>query len=209
MKSQEPNYDRDTRETFVAEGIYSVDPTDPGGETFRGISRKYHPEFPGWPDIDRIKSTTPAGAENVAAALRHHRELEHMALDFYEAHFWNPLRLDEVIDGRIAAELFDQAVNLGRSTAVRHLQVCLNALNRNGELYVDLVEDGEIGEKTLGALRAYLEREAFYEEAVHVLLVMLNTCQGWHYLEAMRKSPTKEKYARGFFKRVCITKERD
>lgn len=204
-----PNLERDTRSTLAAEGIYDHDPDDPGAETFRGISRRYHPEFPGWPEIDRVKASTPPGVPNIAAALRHHRELEGMALDFYRAQYWNPLRLNEVVDGRIAEELFDQAVNLGKERAGAHLQLCLNALNRNGELYPDLVADGNVGNLTIAALQKYFAGEQFYEKAVYLLRVQLNVCQGWYYFESMRKSPIKEKYARGWFERVNLTVARE
>ncbi|GAJ23902.1 unnamed protein product, partial [marine sediment metagenome] len=36
------------------------------------------------------------------------------------------------------------------------------------------------------------------------LLKVMNILQGMHYIEYMRKSPTQEKYARGWLKRVKI-----
>ena len=32
-------------QTLQHEGGYNKDPHDPGGETYQGISRKYHPEW--------------------------------------------------------------------------------------------------------------------------------------------------------------------
>lgn len=202
-----PNFDHDSRPTVIAEGIYDLDRDDPGLETFRGISRVYHPEWAGWPIIDAIKKTITPTVENMRGALQHHQELEALAKDFYRTTYWNPIRLNEVVDGRIAAELFDQAVNLGRSRAIVHLQEALNALNRDGKTYDDVLVDGEIGEKTLYTLREYVRTEKYYEEAVHMLVTVLNIKQGAHYLESMRKSPTKEKYARGWFGRCRVTKE--
>lgn len=203
-----PNFERDSRPTLAIEGIWDNDPDDAGAETFRGIARAFHPTWPGWKIIDEVKARLSAtDKETVTAALRHHRELEQLALDFYRERFWNPLRLDEVVDGRISEELFDQHVNLPPAMPGLHLQQSLNALNRNGEIFADLVEDGQIGPATLAALKKYFAAEKYYEEAVHLLVMMLNVKQGAYYFESMRKSPTKEKYARGWFKRVRIAKE--
>lgn len=38
-----------------AEGRYVNNPSDPGGETYCGISRVYHPAWPGWATIDAAK----------------------------------------------------------------------------------------------------------------------------------------------------------
>jgi lysozyme family protein len=199
-----PSFERDTRPTFVAEGIYDHDPDDPGGETFRGIARVYHPLWAGWVVIDEIKQTVTPTVETLRKTLQNNVELERLALNFYRAEFWYPLRLDDVVDGRIAAALFDQGVNLSRERAGAHLQIALNALNRNATLYPDLVEDGQIGPNTLGSLKTYVTGEPLYEEAIGILLTMLGVLQGAHYFESMRQSPTKEKYARGFFKRVRL-----
>jgi lysozyme family protein len=202
-----PNFERDARQTFKAEGIYDNDPDDAGGETFRGISRVYFPDWSGWALIDEIKKTVTPTVEAMRGALQHHQELEAHAKQFYKSRFWNPLRLDEVVDGRIAEELFDQAVNLGEHRAIVHLQESLNALNRDGLSYNDVLVDGDIGDKTLGALREYFRTEKYPEEAAHMLTMLLNVKQGAYYFECMRKSEIKEKYARGWFKRVRITKE--
>ena len=42
-------------ETLRHEGGYVNDPKDPGGETYKGISRKNHPDWEGWNIIDEKK----------------------------------------------------------------------------------------------------------------------------------------------------------
>ena len=121
--------------------------------------------------------------------------------EFYEANFWDRLRLDDFEDQDVANEMFDTAVNMGVGRAGKFLQECLNYLNRNGSLFDDLVEDGKIGPASLAALN-----EIESNGDAGILLTMLNVCQGRHYMEYMRKSPTQEKYARGWFKRVQLTK---
>ena len=89
---------------------------------------------------------------------------------------------------------------MGVKRAAQFLQQALSYLNRNGELYPDLVDDGIIGNKTLAALNK-LDRDDR-----DTLLTIINVLQGQHYLDYMKKSPIQEKYARGWFKRVTLTK---
>jgi lysozyme family protein len=42
-------------ETELREGGYVNDPVDRGGETHRGVARKFHPDWSGWKIIDQIK----------------------------------------------------------------------------------------------------------------------------------------------------------
>jgi lysozyme family protein len=204
-----PDFYRDSEYTFVAEGVYDNDPNDPGGETIYGISRFYHPGLEIWRYIDALKSqsgvTSPSAFARIIKSERHVRNL---ALQFYRDVYWQPLRLDEVMDGAIAQELFEQSVNLGRQRAGEHLQAALNALNREQRLYANLVVDGNIGKNTLRALRKYLDVDGGRygeRDAVNLLCKILNVKQGAYYLERMDKSEFKEAYARGWFGRVEIS----
>jgi lysozyme family protein len=42
------NFDAAVELVLVAEGVFSNTPSDPGGETWYGIARRYHPNIP-WP----------------------------------------------------------------------------------------------------------------------------------------------------------------
>ena len=176
--------------TMGHEGGYSNDPHDAGGETYRGIARKYHPKWAGWNIIDDTKPNIDD------------RALDRYVMDFYEEHYWDRLRLDEFEDQDVANEMFDTAVNMGVRRAGRFLQECLNYLNRNESLFRDLVEDGIIGSATLDALN-----EIGSHRDQRILLIMLNVCQGRHYMAYMKKSPTQERFARGWFSRVMIDKD--
>ena len=180
--------------TMRNEGGYINDSTDAGGETYKGISRVYHPSWYGWSMIDNEKYRS-----DFPDCLHYDNELQEAVEDFYKEKYWNINRLNDFPQS-IANELFDTGVNMGAGKAAKFLQECLNYLNRNGLLFKDLVVDGVIGEKTLKALSKVMSDE-------NILLVMLNVCQGRHYMEYMAKSPTQEKYARGWFSRVKITKK--
>ncbi|HJW81700.1 MAG TPA: glycosyl hydrolase 108 family protein [Acidiferrobacterales bacterium] len=41
--------------TLAHEGGYVKDPDDRGGETYKGIARRYNPGWPGWARINKAK----------------------------------------------------------------------------------------------------------------------------------------------------------
>jgi len=183
------NFNIAFEKTMKHEGLYSFNIYDSGGETYRGISRKYHPEWRGWTIIDRTKPHI------------NHKELDYLVKSFYREHYWNPNLLD-IFPQDIANEMFDTGVNLGRRAATRFLQQALNFLNKNEQLFPDLVEDGIVGPKTLKALEIIHNRKE-----TKLLLKIMNVLQGNYYLSYMKKSPIQEIFARGWFTRVEISKE--
>ena len=183
--------------TLAHEGGYLHDPDDAGGETFRGVSRRYNPNWIGWRQIDRHKKR-PKG---FPASLDEDNDLRVAVVGFYREHYWDQFLGDHIPDQGVANELFDTGVNMGVTRAVEFLQKALNVLNRNGSLYPDLVDDGIFGPKTLRALESYLDHDP-----PGVLLKAMNILQGMHYLDYMNQSPIQEKYARGWLKRVEIKK---
>ncbi|MFZ5762819.1 MAG: glycoside hydrolase family 108 protein [Thermodesulfobacteriota bacterium] len=175
------------------EGGYVNDPDDAGGETYRGISRVNWPNWPGWGYIDQIREHGMGKKEIEASG-----DLSLLAARFYREQFWDRVAGDR-LPPEVAAEVFDSAVNAGTHRAVLWLQQALNLLNRNGKDYPDVAEDGRMGQGTINALAAYLKRDT-----TTPLLKVLNVLQGAHYIEYMRKSPTQEKYARGWLTRVAL-----
>lgn len=94
-------------------------PDDPGGLTNFGISKR------AYPGID-IAALTP----DSAAAI-------------YYSDYWMPLRCDEINAQQVASGLFDAAVNMGKTTAVKLLQRIIST-----------EPDGVMGDKTLAAVNA-------------------------------------------------------
>jgi len=109
------------------EGGYINHPSDYGGETKYGISKK------SYPNID-IKNLTIDEAELI-----------------YKKEYWDSIKLDSIINQEIAEELFDTAVNMGCRRAISFLQRSLNALGITPELIVDSI----IGNKTINATNSY------------------------------------------------------
>jgi lysozyme family protein len=106
------------------EGGYVNDPRDPGGETKYGISKKAHPN-------EDIANLTVERAREI-----------------YRADYWNPTaaRIYDV-SNRLAATLFDSAVNQGNGAAVQMLQGILHAK-----------QDGIIGPLTVAALQDAIDQ---------------------------------------------------
>jgi len=182
--------------TMGHEGGYVHDPDDVGGETYKGVARAYHPTWKGWSIIDSSKADA-----DFPKCLDDNDDLQNLVHQFYKNLYWDVNRLDDVKDQAVAEEMFDTGVNMGVGRAAKFLQRSLNYLNRNGSLFSDLVDDGKVGSKTLSALNVVLD-----DGDAEVLLKMMNVMQGQHYMDYMTKSPSQEKYARGWFKRVKFCK---
>jgi len=184
------------RETMTREKGYSFDPDDYGGETYMGISRVYWPKWPGWKVID--------DAAGKGVQLSREKELSQMVKDFYRENFWNQFRGDDLakISLPVAKEVFDTAVNQSVYTASKYLQESINLLNINEAIFPDIIEDGIIGKNTLRTVTLYFDRQPLsFSDKEKMLLNLMNTFQGMHYIKQMRKHPGQEKY-RGWFLRL-------
>jgi lysozyme family protein len=173
------------------EGGYVNHAADKGGPTCFGITEAV------------------ARAHGYAGPMRQLPRDEAAAI--YKRLYWLRPRLDEVAkrSGRLAAELFDTGVNMGPAVAITFLQRALTALNRNASDYPDLVPDGRVGPRTLGALDRFLELRG-RSPAVGVaggdqqglgeavLLRALEALQGERYLRLAERRPANEAFLYGW-----------
>lgn len=180
--------------TMGHEGVYSNDPNDFGGETYKGISRNYHPLWEGWVFIDS-KKIYPDFI-NILKSI----DIEPYVKIFYQEEFWDKLGLDNIIYQEVADELFDTGVNMGWEKAAKFFQKSINLLNRNETLYSDIPVDGMLGRMSLNAFNSLPKKD------ISILLKMLNVMQGSHYISQMKKNQEQEDYARGWFNRVEFKK---
>jgi len=181
--------------TMSHEGGYSCDVDDVGGETYKGISRVYNKGWFGWRILDGLKREI-----DFPKCLEADEGLQIHVKGLYKQKYFDPYRGDDM-PKMLALEMFDTSVNMGVGRAVKFLQIALNVLNRNEKLYPDQVEDGDYGPTTHRCLTSYLQSDTDV-----VLCKIINVLQGSHYIDYMKKSPKQEKYARGWLKRVEITK---
>ena len=183
------------------EGGWCDVPGDAGGETCAGIARNFFPDWRGWPIIDAAKRHR-SFREGAAAFSRHLTTLPGLAdmvKEFYRVEWWERMRLGQ-FPQIVADELFEQAVNLGRSGAGRLLQRLCNAFNydRGRPLFEDLIEDGAAGPKTLRALAALLDGHVSAPELVHAL----NGLQTAHYVHLAARNPARRKFMAGWLTRT-------
>lgn len=182
------------KRTVGFEGIYSNDPDDHGGETYKGVSRHYWPEWPGWPIVDAHKD-----ADNFPSCLAADPVLiQHVQL-FYRDKFWLPMACDRIPHQPLANELFDTGVNIGLYPTIRFLQIGLNRINKLGTLWPDIKEDGIAGPVTIAALDAAMEHLAVSHGEYCacpgcILTKAVNCQQGVYYL-----LQSKEKFIPGLF----------
>jgi len=175
--------------TMGHEGGYSNDPADRGGETYKGVARKFWSGWNGWEIIDPMKAKS-----DFPKCLDANAELMSRTMQFYKVNFWDKLKCDVVIDQDVANELFDTSVNMGVSTAGKFLQEALNLLNRNQQSYPDVVIDGAIGDLTLLTLNKHKNPKAVHRT--------LNGLQFVRYRDICKNDPTQEKFFYGWLNRT-------
>ena len=117
-----------------------------------------------------------------------------IAFDIYSDLYWDSVKAD-AMPIALAAEMVDNAINMGSGRAAEFLQKALNALNDKQRLYADIAVDKSIGNQTLRAMNAYLKvRE------VDVLLKAINCLQGAFYIELSQKRQKDETFVYGWLK---------
>lgn len=104
--------------------------------------------------------------------------------------WWMEMRLGELDDRDIAAELLDTGVNMGQGAAALIAQKACNYLGET------LAEDGVMGLATLEALNRWSAKDK------RALFVCLNGFQFMRYVAICAKKPGKRKFARGWTKRI-------
>ena len=185
--------------TLIHEGIYSNHPNDSGGETFRGITKRHHPDWEGWLIVDEIRLKN---VENFEEILKKNYHLLLLAEKFYYDNYWNTsnLNLDKIgeIFPNTACQLFDIAVNMGPNTAGKILQRAINILNRDEKNYKNITVDGIIGPKTLDILTNEFQIERAYLPKLIILL------RAKRYIDIVENNESQEVFIRGWLNRVSL-----
>lgn len=151
------------------EGGWADNPADHGGETYKGIARKFWASWPGWAIVDVIKgdyrATAPrfgcpgykTYAADLSKRLADHSGLQYLVEIFYWKNFWLAA-YDSLSYEPLAVWLFDKGVNMGlsggKSRAHRWLQEALA-----------VTVDGLIGPQTIRAVNSHPEPARLLEEA--------------------------------------------
>ncbi len=187
------DYQQAFEKVLAHEGGYSNLAADRGGETYKGIARKYHPNWPGWRIIDKEKSF-----DGFPKRLDNNRALHEQVKALYRAQYWAPINGDKIPNQEVAEEVFDTGVNMGIRRSARFLQASINLLNRNQSMQADLRVDGDIGKKTLAALNKTIHADKSHQ----YVMLLLNLYQGMRYINILQANPSQEIFTRGWLKRT-------
>ncbi len=165
-------------EVIEREGNYVNHPADRGGATRWGVT------------------------EAVARAHGYRGDMRAFPKDeaarIYERIYWLRPGFDRIAlrAPNVAAELFDTGVNMGPAIAVAFLQRALNALNRGGSDYPDIVPGPRIDDATVTALTSFLDKRKPHGEGV--LVKALEALQGERYLDLAERRPANEAFLYGW-----------
>lgn len=172
------NIDTLIDDVIAREGRYGNHPADRGGATCWGITEQV------------------ARRHGYTGDMRALPRAEAAAI--YRRTYWLAAGFDQVAARlpRLAAELFDTAVNMGPAVATGFLQRALNALNRGATDYPDLALDGAVGARTLAALDSFARRRGPGGE--QVLLKAVEALQGERYLTLAERRPANEAFLYGW-----------
>lgn len=159
-------------------GKYTNDPDDSGGPTRWGIT------------------------ENTARANGYKGDMRDLPRDaavrIYLAKYWTGPGFSLVYEHHpaLAVRMADFGVVASRKETSRYLQRCLNVLNQGGKDYQDISTDGQIGPRTIVALKAFLKVRG--ADGCRVLLGMVAAMQSVYFLELAERRPKDEKYQYGW-----------
>jgi len=188
------NFDEASVTTLQHEGQYTDQRADRGGETYCGISRRWHPMEGVWAHVDGHKQHPEFRA--TPNKIIDHDRLAPMVTDFYKREFWDKIKGDDIPSQKIANYLYDIAVNKGVKDASMYLQTGCNVTNRNARDWPDIVLDGKIGNKTIDALTAWIESRS---EWPCLLLLGSNILSHWQ--DQAVRYPEQEEFINGILAR--------
>ena len=114
------NFEKAYEKLALKEGGYVNDPDDCGGETYRGISRKYNTFWKGWDMIDSYKKYYTGRV--FIGKLDTDTQLQRLVKEQYKRGYWDVFNLDNIPSDSVAYQMFDTNVNCGKSTAIKIAQ---------------------------------------------------------------------------------------
>ena len=125
-----------------------------------------------------------------------HDMLAPMVCSFYRKEFWNKIKGDDIPSQKIANYLYDIAVNKGVKDSSTYLQIGCGISNRGGRDWPDIKPDGNIGNKTIDALTAWIDKRG---EWPCLLLLGANILAHWQ--SQAIKHPSQEEFINGILVR--------
>lgn len=121
------------------EGVYSDDPSDPGGKTKYGITERVAREYGYTGSMEELT--------------------QEQANEIYTSLYIKQPGFDRVLDlsPAVGHKLIDSGVNLGTMRVARWFQEILNKYSNNGQNYEKIPVDGFIGYRTITAYKGLIK----------------------------------------------------
>lgn len=131
---------------------------DPGGETYKGIARRYHPNWKGWGLIDIYKSKNSSWQyynKTRYFGLKHgsfidNPTIDQLHKDYMKVNFWDVNKLSLFKNQSLANYVYDIGYGSGPGTAAKSLQTVLG-----------VEADGKIGNVTIAKLNSVNQELVF------------------------------------------------
>jgi lysozyme family protein len=140
------NFERALAYVLESEGGFSNNKDDPGGMTNLGCTKAVWEEFCGHPVTEKtMRALSPADVAPL-----------------YKRKYWDKVKADELPSG-IDYCVFDTAINSGAGRAIKLLQ---------GVVGTDM--DGDLGPKTLGAIKAFDPKDLIEDYSKRRLSFMMD-----------------------------------
>lgn len=163
--------------TTAHEGGLVNHPSDPGGLTYKGVTKRDHPSWAGWQYVVSGRVT------NVEA-------IDALVFNLYKEKYWDTFNGDLIKSQEIAEEIFDTGINMGTGISEMFLQRALNVTNKNQTLYANLKVDGDVGPKTIVVLNSH--------PTPTIVLKLLNVLQGARYIALCEGNEKLEDFITGW-----------
>lgn len=171
--------------TMKNEGGYSNNSADIGGETYKGISRYYHPGWIGWDLIDILKKQ-----DTFPQNLAYDDTIDLYVKDFYYSNYYMQIKGEDIKSPIIVGELFDMAVSIGVKRTTEFLQEALFVLG------FDIKIDGMFGLITLSILNQTIDKRLST-----YIVEILNARHTNYYIKRCLKKPDQRVFAKGWINR--------
>lgn len=179
------SFDRAYEITSRHEGYYALVPGDKGGETYRGISRYYHPNWIGWPLVDKYKAKHGPLKNNTYIPVP---AIDDMVKQFYLHNFWKGYQVDKIVSVHLAILVYDSCVHNG-ATGIRLLQTASNEISG----YPAIKVDGVNGQLTLNRINS--QNAAQLHDTMKQLRI--------DHLRRRSEQPGQSQFWAGWYKRVA------
>ena len=183
------------------EGGYANNPNDRGGETYRGISRRWHPDWGGWPLIDSVKTkvgsmppyrTIPYfnWTKRLNAILSGNAALNSAVNSFYATEMWCPA-YDNLNSQDLVNWLFSHTVNISPVMGPQHNK---SIVHRWLQCALGLQCDGVLGPKTVKAANSC-------SDAPGLIRKMQEDAKSYYTL-LVEKDPSQRQFLKGWLSRI-------